>query len=82
MGTDEGEYKSSSAARWSCKCSASEYNTAPKIERCPNEVIPSQNTTMERSRSFLFGTGPFDVQLYKDWPEVKEDKHLKFDVFG
>lgn len=30
---------------------------------------------------FYSGTGPFDVQLFKDGLEVKEDKHLKFTVF-
>ncbi|GBO35254.1 Twitchin, partial [Araneus ventricosus] len=53
---------------------------APKIERCPNEVTFPEHDN-GKIKIFYSGTGPFDVQLYKDGLEVKEDKHLKFTVF-
>lgn len=53
---------------------------APKIQRCPNEVFFPEDDNGKIKVHFT-GTGPFEVQLFKDGLEIEEDDHLKFTVF-
>ncbi|KAG1672466.1 Twitchin [Nymphon striatum] len=53
---------------------------APRIQRCPNEVFFPEGDNGKIKVHFT-GTGPFEVQLFKDGLEFKEDDHLKFTVF-
>lgn len=53
---------------------------APKIQRCPNEVFFPEHDNGKIKVHFS-GTGPFEVQLFKNGVEASEDDHLKYTVF-
>lgn len=53
---------------------------APRIDRCPTEVyFPEKDNA--KVKVYFAGTSPFDVVLFKDGNEVKENEHIKYRVF-
>ncbi|GIY64293.1 twitchin [Caerostris darwini] len=80
--TDEGEYACVvSNSLGSDKCFARMIiAVAPRIERCPTEVFfPEKDNG--KVKIYFSGTSPFDVLLFKEGFEIKEDAHIKYTVF-
>jgi serine/threonine protein kinase len=80
--TDEADYTCEAFnPLGSDKCSASLRIAAPpQIIRCPNEVyFPEKDNG--KIKIYFTGSSPFDVTLFKEGLEVKENDHLKYTVF-